>query len=175
MLIDTPRLRLRAWEERDRPAFAAMNADPEVMADLGGPLGRTDSDAKFERYVTAFAAVGLTRWCVERRDGTFIGYCGVLPSKPGHPLGDHAEIGWRLVRAAWGQADASEAARAALADAFLRTHLPEILAYTAPDNRRSQAVMARLQLSRDEARDFTATYDGVTRWHGLVWVARRPV
>lgn len=30
MFIETPRLRLRPWEERDIAPFAAANADPEV-------------------------------------------------------------------------------------------------------------------------------------------------
>ena len=60
-----------------------------------------------------------------------------------------------------------------LDDAFLRIGLPEVVTYTASDNLRSQAVMTRLKLERDPARDFTADYDGVKAWRGLVWVARR--
>jgi hypothetical protein len=48
----------------------------------------------------------------------------------------------------------------------------EVIAYTAPDNLRSQAVMTRLQLQRDPSRDFTADYDTIKAWRGLVWVAR---
>jgi RimJ/RimL family protein N-acetyltransferase len=46
-----------------------------------------------------------------------------------------------------------------------------MLACTAPDNTRSQAVMARLRLRRDPARDFTLPRPGLPDWHGLVWVA----
>ena len=42
-----------------------------------------------------------------------------------------------------------------------------------PDNTRSRAVMERLCLKRDKARDFTASYDSIGEWCGLVWVARR--
>ena len=44
MVLDTPRTRLRLWQETDRPAFAALMADPAVMADLGGPIDRAASD-----------------------------------------------------------------------------------------------------------------------------------
>jgi RimJ/RimL family protein N-acetyltransferase len=54
-------------------------------------------------------------------------------------------------------------ASAAFADAFTRGKLTEVLAYTAPDNLRSQAVMARLKMTRDASRDFTATYPGKGR------------
>jgi RimJ/RimL family protein N-acetyltransferase len=170
MIIETPRTRLRCWQNSDRDAFAALHAHPEVMLDLGGPLDRPQSDAKFNRYVAAFEQYGFTRWVVENLKGEFLGYAGVMLSRPDHPLGPHADVGWRLVRSAWGRAYATEAAKAALHDAFTRCGLTEVLAYTAPDNIRSQAVMARLRLRRDPARDFSESV-GLGVWHGLVWVA----
>jgi RimJ/RimL family protein N-acetyltransferase len=172
-MIVTARLRLRPWQPRDRGAFAAMNADPEVMRDLGGPLDDSDSEAKFDRYVVALDRHGFGRWLVETHEGHFLGYAGVLPVGAAHPLGEHFEIGWRLVRRAWGHGYATEAARAALDDAFAAVRMTEILSYTAADNLRSQAVMARLGLIRDPARDFTARYPR-GEWHGLVWYARQP-
>jgi RimJ/RimL family protein N-acetyltransferase len=97
-VIDSRRLRLRIWRDSDRDAFAALNADPKVTQDLGGPLDRTASDAKFDRYVAAYEQHGFCRWALERLDGQFLGYAGVMPSRPGHPLGPHADIGWRLKR-----------------------------------------------------------------------------
>jgi RimJ/RimL family protein N-acetyltransferase len=172
MIIDTPRTRLRCWQEADRAAFAAMHADPEVMLDQGGPLNRTTSDAKFDRYAAAFNRYGVCRWAIESRDGEFLGYAGIMPSHKDHPLGAHFDIGWRLMRSAWGKGYATEAARAALHDAFARVGLREVIAYTAPGNIRSQAVMSRLRLQRDPSRDFTTDYDDVGAWRGLVWVAR---
>jgi len=171
MIRETPRIRLRCWQEADREAFIDLHADPEVMHDFGGPFSRSESAAKFDRYVAAFGRDGFTRWAIETRAGEFLGYAGVLSSEQSHPLGPHADIGWRLVRSAWGQGYATEAARAALDDAFVRCALPEILAYTAPDNVKSQLVMARLGLQRDPNRDFREPF-GAGMWHGLVWVAR---
>jgi RimJ/RimL family protein N-acetyltransferase len=172
-MIDTPRTRLRGWAETDRDAFAAMNAHPEVMHDLGGPMSRAQSDAKLDGYLAAFHRYGFCRWVIEDRDGTFLGYAGVMPSHDGHPLGAHFQVGWRLVRDAWGRGYASEAARASLTDAFVRAGLNEILSYTAPDNVRSQAVMARLKLEREPSLDFTEATNNVGTWRGMVWAARR--
>ncbi len=94
-------------------------------------------------------------------------------SSSDHPLGPHVEIGWRFTRNAWGQGYATESARAALDNVFQNTELEEVLSYTGADNLRSQAVMARLNLQRDAARDFTAEYEDVGAWRGLVWVAAR--
>jgi Acetyltransferase (GNAT) domain len=98
-VIRTDRLRLRN-RQSDRDAFAQLNAAPEVTQDLGGPLDRTESDAKFDRYVAAFERHRFCRWALEDLNGQFLGYAGVMPSRPGHPLGPHADIGWRLVHAA---------------------------------------------------------------------------
>jgi RimJ/RimL family protein N-acetyltransferase len=170
-MLRSARLTLRRWRETDRDAFAALNADPEVTWDLGGPLDRSQSDAKFDRYVATFEQHGFCRWALQDSQRLFLGYAGVMPSPPDHPLGPHAEIGWRLVRSAWGHGHAAEAAAVALRDAFTRIGLGEVLAYTSHDNVRSQAVMRRLGLRRDPARDFFHVYDG-RPWHGLVWVAR---
>jgi RimJ/RimL family protein N-acetyltransferase len=171
-MIDTLRTRLRPWRENDADLFAALHAHPEVMRDLGGPISRTASDAKLANYTAAFRRYGLSRWAIETRDGDFLGYAGVMPSAASHPLGPHFQIGWRLMRNAWGMGYATEAAAAALHDAFLRVGLNEIIAYTARDNLRSQAVMDRLRLTRDPLRDFSITHDDASVWHGMVWAAR---
>jgi RimJ/RimL family protein N-acetyltransferase len=174
MMIDTPRLRLRPWQNSDREPFAAMNADPVVMREQGGPISRAVSDAKFARYAAAYEKHGFCRWLVESREGEFLGCVGIMPSRADHPIGPHFEIGWRLVHHAWGKGFAMEAAKAALTDAFRRTSLTEIFAYTAPTNLRSGAVMKRLQLVRDPSRDYFWRHDDGRAGQGCVWVARHP-
>ena len=173
LVIKTQRTRLRIWSASDRVAFAAMHADPEVMLDQGGPISRGESDAKLDRYTDSILRTGIGRWAVESQGGEFLGYVGIMPSRADHSIGAHFEIGWRLVRRAWGFGYATEAGQAALHDGFARVRLPEVLAYTAADNVRSQAVMVRLHLRRDASRDFTADYDRCKSWQGLVWVGHR--
>jgi RimJ/RimL family protein N-acetyltransferase len=172
VLLKTARASLRPWRKADAFAFAALHADAEVMRDLGGPLSRSQSDDKLHRYLAAFAEHGFCRWAVDDLDGNFIGYAGVMPIPAHYPVAPGFEIGWRFVRSAWGKGLAFEAAAAALKDVFVRTELTEVLSFTAPDNVRSQALMRRLELRRDEDRDFTVDCDGVA-WRGLVWVAER--
>jgi hypothetical protein len=70
-----------------------MHADPEVMRDYGGPISRTGSDAKLDRYMASHDEHGFSRWAVETHAGEFLGYAGVMPSGPDHPLGFHVQIG----------------------------------------------------------------------------------
>ncbi len=78
-MINTPHLQLRHWRHDDRSAFAAMNADPEVMRDQGGPIDRATSDLKLDRYASAFRERGLGRWVIKKGE-EFLGYAGIMPS-----------------------------------------------------------------------------------------------
>lgn len=154
-MILTDRLILRGASEADREAHAAMMADPEVMHDYPAPLTRAEADQRFDRHLSALARDGFGKWTVRRRsDDAYLGFTGVSPLWPELPPAPGLEIGWRLVHAAWGQGYASEAARAALYDIFARTTVDEVIAYTNPTNARSQAVMRRLGMRRETARDF---------------------
>ena len=149
-----------------------MHADPEVMADQGGPVDQIKSDEKVDRYRAAYVEHGVSRWAVENANGTFLGYAGLMPRLlPDHPLGPHFEIGGRFIRRAWGHGYATESAKAALEDAPRRAEFKEMVSFTSADNLRSHAVMARLKFQRKPSRDFVAEYEGVGLWHGRVWVA----
>ncbi|WP_159758825.1 GNAT family N-acetyltransferase [Sphingomonas sp. 8AM] len=166
---------LQKWSEAHWQGFAAMQRDPDVMADLGGPFDESASRDKFERYSDAWKANGIPRWAVvDQPSGQFLGYAGVmLRADAEHPLGSHYEIGWRFCRNAWGRGVATESARQALGRAWSTIKPNEIVSYTAVDNIRSQNVMQRLGLRRDPDRDFTARYPKGD-WTGLTWVADHP-
>jgi ribosomal-protein-alanine N-acetyltransferase len=155
--LETARLILRPWEPRDRAPFAALNADPEVRAHYPNLLTRAESDAQLARMHDAWAAGGFSFAAAERKaDGAFVGLVGIAPVRfPEVPaLADAVEVGWRLARAHWGEGYATEAARAWLAHGFGTLGLSEIVAFTVPANIRSQAVMRRLGMRHDPARDF---------------------
>ena len=162
MMIETERLILRPWRDSDLDDLARMCGDPAVMVDYPAPQTREDCVVRLTRYRTAFEQSGFTRWALFRRDdATFVGYTGIQPVSADHPLAQLSpvrpvvEIGWRLVRAAWGHGLATEAARASLEDGFSRCGFGEVLSYTTPRNERSQAVMRRIALSRRPTLDFS--------------------
>lgn len=154
-VLDTERLRLRAWAPSDQAAYAAMNADPRVMEHLPALLSRAESDAQIAAIEAHFARHGFGWWAVERRtDGTLLGTCGLRIARFEAAFTPCVEIGWRLAFAAWGQGYATEAARAARAYGFETLGLTEIVSFTVPHNTRSRTVMERLGMRHDPAEDF---------------------
>ncbi len=151
----TTRLRLRFWREEDLSAFAALNADPEVMTWYPKTLDRAESDALAERIQAGLREHGFGLWAVEAPGlAPFLGYVGLIRPRWQAPFTPCVEIGWRLAREHWGCGYATEAARAALAFGFARLGLEEIVSFTVPANRRSRAVMERLGMTRDPLEDF---------------------
>ncbi len=145
--IETPRLRLRRLDARHRVAFAALNADPEVMRHFSDVLDRAESDALVARIEARRVETGFCFAAAERRaDGAFVGLVGLgrmqLPEVP--RLDGAVEVGWRLARAHWGRGYATEAAGAWLDWGFAALGVAEIVAITVPANLRSRAVMHRL-------------------------------
>lgn len=144
--LRTERLRLRTWIDADRPAFAAMNADPEVMEHLASVLDRAGSDALLDGLRRTWAERGIGLWAVERRaDGELLGWAGLNPMPAGTPGAGDWEVGWRFVRRAWGHGYATEAATEGLRVAR-ELGLPRVWSMTIPANVRSVAVMRRLGL-----------------------------
>jgi ribosomal-protein-alanine N-acetyltransferase len=153
--LRTNRLVLRRWRDSDRGPFAALNADLEVMKHFPAPLTRAESDAMIDRVAAHFDERGFGLWALEvAATAEFIGFTGLsTPRFPAHFM-PAVEVGWRLARSAWGHGYASEAARRALRFGFEEVDLPEIVSFTAIDNHRSRAVMARIGMTHDPADDF---------------------
>jgi len=156
--ITTERCLLRRWREDDLDAFAAINTDSRVLAHLPGPLTRDESAAMIARIEAGFREHGFGLWCVEvtepERRAPCIGFVGLqVPRFEAH-FTPCVEIGWRLAPSHWGVGLATEAARAALDDAFERCGLDEVVSFTVHANRPSWAVMERLGMTRDPAEDF---------------------
>ncbi|MDO9222231.1 MAG: GNAT family N-acetyltransferase [Caulobacter sp.] len=176
-MIATPRLILRGWREADLEPWAALNADPEVMRHFPSTHTRIESDAMAARNQDHIDQHGFGLWAVERKaDGALLGFAGLMILRDNNPLAPGVEAGWRFAKHAWGQGYATEAARASLDDGFARLGLEQIVAFTATTNLPSQAVMARLGMTRREDLDFSHPMlpEGHHLRPHLVWSADRP-
>lgn len=150
--FETQRLLLRQWRIADREPFAALNADPIVMAHFPAPLARQQSNAMADGCEQVIAARGWGPWATEiKATGEFIGCVGLDIPRDDLPVSPCVEILWRLARTHWRQGFATEAARGALRIGFEVLKLPKIVAFTVPSNTRSRAVMERLGMQMDAA------------------------
>src|SRR5215204_5588328 len=129
--IATKRLRLRPWLDSDRAPFAALNADPRVMAHFPSLLTAEQSDALADRIQQHFQTprfVAHFTPCVE--------------------------VGWRLAAEYWGVGYATEGAMAALQFGFGDLQLEQIVSFTVPGNTRSRRVMEKIGMVHTPADDF---------------------
>lgn len=143
----TARLALRAWREKDRPAFAAMNADERVMEYFPATLTAEESADLLDRIRDEFSTEGFGPYAVERlSDGELLGFTGLHRVTFSGGLEGKVEILWRLRHDAWGQGYATEAARACIAHAA-KLGIPELVAFTFVGNGRSRRVMQKLGMT----------------------------
>lgn len=144
--LETERLVLREWRDEDRPRWAAMCADPEVMRFIreGDLLTREEADVSFGIADAHWGEHGFGLWALDERGSGFVGFCGVQYVKD---ASGRIEIGWRLARGAWGRGLATEAALVARDYAFERLALERLIGRARPGNRASQRVMQKLGMT----------------------------
>ena len=140
-IIETERLRLRAWRDDDFDAYAAMVADTEVTRFVGGAVARNDAWRGLTSMIGHWVLRGYGLWAVERKsDGALVGRVGVQ-----YPEGwPSTELAWTLGRLFWGQGYATEAAEASLDWGFRTLPLPKLISLIDPENHASQKVAQRL-------------------------------
>lgn len=142
-VLQTERLILRGFEERDLDACAAMQADAEVMRFISpsGPRDRAVTWRDMAQAIGHWALRGHGLWALEEKGtGSFLGRVGIIRPE-GWP---EIELAYSLARGAWGRGFATEAGRAALDWAFGALSVPRVASFIAAGNAASQAVSRRL-------------------------------
>ncbi|CAQ83347.1 MULTISPECIES: GNAT family N-acetyltransferase [Photorhabdus] len=152
VILETNRLIMRKWKEEDRVPFFLLNSHAEVMEYFPATLTVEQSNAMVDKIIQKFEQQGdWGLWAVELKEtGDFIGFVGLNIPVAELPFSPCVEIGWRLDKPFWGKGYASEAAYQALDFAFTRLKLEEVVAFTTVSNLRSQKVMEKLGMVKDE-------------------------
>ncbi len=175
--LQTERLVLRQWRDEDLWDFAAMNADPEVMEHFPAPMTAEQSAEMMGIQESLLDAGRPGLFAAEVwATSTFIGFIGLSVPRFDAHFTPCTEIGWRLVRSAWGKGYATEGADAVLKYGFVALGLPEIVSFTTTENTRSRAVMERLGMKHDPAEDFDhpALPDGHPLSRHVLYRKKRP-
>lgn len=140
--LETARLRLRQFSERDFATYEQWCANIEVMRYLGGKTFDTTGAWRHMAYLIGHWALrGYGYYAVEEKaTGVLIGRVGYTDSIgwPGF------ELGWTLAPEARGKGYATEAARFLLDYAFEHLRRPHVISLIHPDNAPSRAVAGRL-------------------------------
>lgn len=148
--LRSDRLLLRRFEPADVDALADLDGDPAVMRYINGgrptPRGEIETDflPAFLDYYRRGDRFGF--WAAIGTDsGNFLGWFHLRP-EPGHGVDDDPELGYRLVRSAWGNGYAAEGSRALVDKAFRDLGARRVHATTMTVNRASRRVMEKAGL-----------------------------
>ena len=140
-VLETARLILRPTRPEDFEGWARLMGSEENSRHIGGPQPRATAWRGFLSMAGAWAMQGFAMFSViEKHSGRWIGRLG--PWQPEEWPG--TEIGWGILRDAWGKGYATEGAIAAIDWAFDALGWTEVIHTIAPDNTASQAVARKL-------------------------------
>lgn len=142
-VLETPRLRLRAFKADDLDDYHALVGNAEAMRFIGTgrALGRDEAWTQMATMLGHWNLRGYGLWAVEeKKSGALIGRVG-LYNPEGWP---QLEIGWALRPSFWGQGYATEAARIAMEYGFETVGAGELVSFIQPRNAPSVKVAERL-------------------------------
>ncbi len=155
-VIETERLRLRGWQARDFPAYAAFRADVDQQVFLGAPMTRGQAWERFCSDLGVWVLRGYGLFAIaEKQHDHAIGYTGIWYP----PEIDEPELSWSLFVGQTGRGFATEAAIAARGWAYSELGWPPLMSLIHPDNAASRAVAERLGATLERA----TSLDGVPR------------
>lgn len=144
--VETERLRLRAWEARDFPAYAAFKTDHVEQRYAGGAMSPGQVWQEFCTDLGVWHLRGYGIFAIARaEDDEAIGFTGFW-----QPLDlDEPELCWSLFPGNRGKGYATEGALAARTWAYQALDLPPLISFVHPDNHASQAVAERLEATME--------------------------
>ena len=139
--LETERLVLRPTSSEDFEGWAAFMGDAQAAHHIGGQQPRAVAWRGFLSMAGAWQIQGFAMFSViEKSSSRWVGRLG-----PWMPEGwPGTEVGWGIVREAWGNGYATEGAAAAVDWAFEHLGWTEVIHTIAPDNLASQGVARKL-------------------------------
>ena len=150
LVLETKRLLLRQFHILDSEPLMNVFGDPEVMRFGDGVQNR----AWVDRWIATCLERYYSNWgfgpyaAVEKQRQRLIGYCGLFffPHVNGRA---EVEIGYRLVRAAWRQGYATEAASAIRDYAFSTLGMGRLISIIDPANLASIRVAEKIGMHHE--------------------------
>ncbi|WP_047302380.1 GNAT family N-acetyltransferase [Pseudomonas fluorescens] len=152
--LETPRLLLRPRTLEHFQACLRMDLDPDVTRFVPGTWdgGQWHRDFLHSRMTQDFGP-RCGYWAIFAKDAPdeLLGWVSFIPFDA---VGPELEMGWRLVRRAWGQGFASEAALRIVEHAFADPAVERIVVDAHVDNAASLAVARKIGFRFTHEADF---------------------
>lgn len=162
LYLETDRLYLRPFEEKDAPFLYELNSDEEVMRYTGDiPFADVEAARKFAvDYITLpdsqLRLYNMGRLAVIRKeDEAFLGWSGLKK----HQEYGFVDIGYRFIKKYWNKGYATESGKVVVKHAFEDHNLELLVAQVHELNYGSQVVAQKL---------------GMHLIHRFLWEGREP-
>ncbi|MCB9760428.1 MAG: GNAT family N-acetyltransferase [Alphaproteobacteria bacterium] len=153
-MIRSERLALRPWRGDEVDDAWALWGDPAVTRRIArAPLTPAQVTARLEAERRCQAEHGVQYWRAETHGGVFVGCAGLHP----HPDPDTFELGFHLVRSAWGQGYATELGAMVVRHAVAELGVPRLFAGHHPEHHASRRVLEKLGFRPIGAQYFEGT------------------
>lgn len=136
VIFETARLSVRHLQADDLDNLYAITGDGELMRYVGDtkPLSRELTARWIDVSIHNYATKGYgCSAVIDKCDGAFIGFCGLVRSEFAEPP-DDAELIYALRKPYWGHGLATEAAGAMIAYGWRSCGLKRIIATIDPEN-----------------------------------------
>jgi len=146
VIFETERLIVRQLEAGDVDNLYSVTSDPELMQHMGdGQSLSYELTAKWvEVSINNYATKGYgCSAVIDKRDGAFIGFCGLVRSEFAEPP-DDAELIYALKKPYWGQGLATEVGKAMVDYGYKSCGLKRIIATIDPVNSTSIKVANKI-------------------------------
>jgi len=141
-IVETTQLLLRPPEEGDVDALFAIQGDAEAMRHTFASPNREATARYLQTYAARFPEDGFAPWtAVFKSEQRIIGWGGLNKDPEAPHWGP--EISYFIDVAYWGKGLASELVQAAVHLAFGDLELPQVFAFTKPNNRASRRVLQK--------------------------------
>jgi RimJ/RimL family protein N-acetyltransferase len=148
MILETPRLILRLFQEDDIKRLVELMADHDFMRFSLGPYSREQTQAVLQKFLTWNQAEVPSPFAVVlRENNNLLGYCGFLHHAE---VPEEVEIGYRLDPAYCNRGLITEAARAVRDYAFVGLKLPRVISLIHPENTASRRVAEKIGLTPEK-------------------------
>ncbi|CEJ71342.1 Spermidine N(1)-acetyltransferase [Chryseobacterium oranimense G311] len=168
MKIETQRLILRKFEEKDAERMFLLDSNPEVMKYIGVPVLTDPAESlKIIRMIQKqYEENGTGRLAViEKETGLLIGWSGLkLLTEEINGYKNVLDLGYRYLPESWGKGYALEAAKASLELGFHQMKAEVIYAHAHSENQGSNHILKKLGF--EKTGEFTEP-DGICNWYEL--------